>query len=114
MTLQGWRSSHLSGVSSCAAGGKSPGTEDGNGDGRGAIGLTAGPGADIGRGAGSFDFAARRVGLAFDLTFALRTGFRAAAFFRRTGAARFAARFLALAAFFAFRFFAMIASQSLL
>jgi hypothetical protein len=95
----------------------SPGTDDGNGDGRGAIGVTAGPRAVIGRGAaaargGSFVFAARRGGLAdlafgLDLAFALRTGSRAAAFFRRAGAARF----LALAACFAFRFFAMIASD---
>ena len=31
-------------------GGKSPGTDDGNGDGRGAIGVTSGPGAVTGRG----------------------------------------------------------------
>jgi hypothetical protein len=96
-------------------GGKSPGTDDGNGDGRGAIGVTAGPGCVIGRdtdGAaargGSFDFAA----------FALRAGFFAAAFFRRAGAARFFAAFFEVlfgafleTFFFAFRFFAMVASS---
>jgi hypothetical protein len=96
--------------------GKSPGTDDGNGDGRAAIGVTAGPGCVIGRGApgalprgGSLVLAARRFGLAdfaFGLVFALRAGFRAATFFLRAGAARF----FALVAFFAFRFFAMIAS----
>ena len=93
--------------------GKSPGTDDGNGDGRAAIGVTAGPGAFIGRGAvgaaergGSFVLAARRFGLA-DLAFALRAGFRAAAFFRRAGAARF---FDFAIFFFALRFFAMLAS----
>ena len=94
----------------------SPGTEDGNVDGRGSIGVTAGPVA-IGRGAalaargGSFVFAARRFGaLAF---FALRAGFfgaarRALTFFRRAGAARFLAFTLAFTTFFfAFRFLAM-------
>ncbi len=92
--------------------GKSPGTDDGNGDGRDAIGVTAGPGCVIGRGAvgadergGSFVFAARRFGFA-DFAFALRTGFRATAFLRRAGDARF----FALVAVFAFRFFAMVAS----
>ena len=104
--------------------GKSPGTDDGNGDGRASMGVTAGPGAFIGRGAdgaaerggsvvfaarrfapAAFALAARRFGLA-DLAFALRTGFLAATFLRRAGEARF----FALAAFFAFRFFAMIAS----
>ena len=55
-------------------GGMSPGTEDGNGAGRGSIGVTAGPVA-IGRGAmlaargGSLLFAARRFG---DLGFGFR------------------------------------------
>jgi hypothetical protein len=88
--------------------GKSPGTDDGNGDGRAASGLTAGPGAFIGRGdfgaaarGGSFVFAARRLALA------LRAGFRAA-FFLRAGAAR---RFAFAIFFFALRFFAIIASK---
>jgi hypothetical protein len=89
--------------------GKSPGTDDGKGDGRAAIGVTAGPGWDIGREAGlarggSFVFATRRLGFA-DLAFALRDGFRATAFFRRAGAARF----FGFATFLALRFFAMIA-----
>ena len=103
--------------------GKSPGTDDGNGDGRAAIGVTAGPGAFIGRGAvgtaergGSFVFAARRFGLAdLAFAFALRAGFRAATFFLRAGAARFfagAARFFDFAIlFFALLLFAMIASD---
>jgi hypothetical protein len=97
------------------AGGKSPGTDDGNGDGREAIGVTAGPGAFIGRGAsgaaergGSLVFAARRFGLAC-FAFALRAGFLAATFFFRAGVARFLAC-LALVDFFALRFFAMVAS----
>ncbi len=91
--------------------GTSPGIEDGNGEVRGAIGVTAGPGWVIGRDAlgalprgGSLDFATRRFGFA-DLALALRAGFRAATFLRAGDA-----RFFALAAFFAFRFFAMIAS----
>jgi hypothetical protein len=96
--------------------GKSPGTDDGNGDGRAASGVTAGPAWVIGRDAlgalprgGNLVFAMRRFGfadLAFDLAFALRAGFRAAAFFRRAGAARF----FDFAIFFALRFFAMVAS----
>jgi hypothetical protein len=89
--------------------GKSPGTDDGNGDGRAAIGVTAGPGCVIGRDAlralprgGSLVFAVRRFSLA-DLTLALRAGFRAATFLRADDARFFAA------AFFTFRFFAMIA-----
>jgi hypothetical protein len=99
--------------------GKSLGTEDGNGDGRGAIGVTAGPGAFIGRGAfgaafrgGSFDRALRRFGAAFFvafLAFALRAGFRAADFLR-AGAARFFDLTVFLAVFFALRFFAMMSS----
>jgi hypothetical protein len=93
--------------------GKSPGTDEGNGDGRPASGVTAGPRAFIGRGAfgaaargGSLVFAGRRFG------FALRAGFRAAAFFLRAGAARRFAFTFALATFlFAFRFVAMIASK---
>jgi hypothetical protein len=87
--------------------GKSPGTDDGKGVGRGAIGVTAGLGCVIGRGAaddaglargGSVDFAGR-------LAFALRAGLRfAAAFFFRIGA-RFAARLTTR--FFAFAFFAL-------
>src|SRR5690349_5690511 len=100
----------------------SPGTEDGNGVGRGASGITAGPVA-IGRGAmlaargGSVLFAARRFGaLAF---FALRAGFRAAArldlvltltFFLRAGVAR---RFAFTAFFFAFRFLFAFLAMSL-
>jgi hypothetical protein len=92
----------------------SPGTEDGNGAGRGSIGVTAGPVA-IGRGVtlaargGSVVFAARRFGaLAF---FALRAGFRRAlTFFRRAGAARFPA-FTAF--FFAFRFLVAFLAMSL-
>jgi hypothetical protein len=91
----------------------SPGTEDGNGAGRGSIGVTAGPVA-IGRGAaldargGSLLFAARRFGDRA-LAFALRAGFLAAerlafTFFFRTGVARF---FAFTAFFFAFRFLAM-------
>jgi hypothetical protein len=109
--------------------GKSPGTDDGNGDGRGAIGVTAGPGCVIGRDAcgadacgasdcgGSFVVAARRFGLDLDLDFALalRAGFRAAAFFRRAGAARFFPLDIFLdvffETFFALRFFAMVASD---
>jgi hypothetical protein len=96
----------------------SPGTEDGNGAGRGSIGVTAGPVA-IGRGVtlaargGSVVFAARRFGaLAF---FAVRAGFfgaarRALTFFRRAGAARFPA-FTAF--FFAFRFLVAFLAMSL-
>jgi hypothetical protein len=96
-------------------GGTSPGTEDGNGAGRGSIGVTAGPVA-IGRGAmsaargGSLVFAARRLG-DLALVFALRAGFLAAerlalalTFFLRAGVARF---FAFTAFFFAFRFLAM-------
>jgi hypothetical protein len=90
--------------------GKSPGTEDGNGDGRGAIGVTAGPGAVIGRGdngaalrGGTLDFALRRFGAAF---FA---GRRLAATLRlRAGAARF---LVFLATFLALRLFAMVSSD---
>jgi hypothetical protein len=91
---------------------KSPGTEDGNGDGRGAIGVTAGPRAFIGRGAfgaafrgGSFDWALRRFSAVF-FAFALRKGLRKAGFLR-AGAARF---FDFAAFFFALRFFAMMPS----
>jgi hypothetical protein len=72
--------------------GKSPGTDDGNGDGRCSIGVTAGPGCVIGRDAlgalpcgGSLVFAARRFG--FACFFATRR--LDAAFFLRAGAARF-------------------------
>jgi hypothetical protein len=91
-------------------GGKSPGTDDGNGDGRGAIGVTAGPGAVIGRGAavdargGSLVLACRR----FALRAVFFAGRRLAVFltvFRlRAGAAPFR-RLTAF--FFDFRFFAM-------
>jgi hypothetical protein len=98
--------------------GKSPGTDDGNGDGRGAIGVTAGPGCVIGRDAcgsddrgGSFVFAARRFGLDLAFPLALRAGFRAAAFFRRAGAPRFFPLDIFLDVFFALRFFAMVASD---
>jgi hypothetical protein len=94
-------------------GGTSPGTEDGNGAGRGSIGVTAGPVA-IGRGAtsaargGSLVFAARRLGDRA-LAFTLRAVFLAAerlalTFFLRAGVARF---FAFTAFFFAFRFLAM-------
>lgn len=89
--------------------GKSPGTDEGNGDGRAASGVTAGPRAFIGRGdfgaavrGGSFVFAALR----FD--WVLRAGFRAAAFFLRAGTSR---RFAFATFFFVLRFFAMIASK---
>ena len=108
------RASRLQFFPSGESGGASPGTDDGNGDGRGAIGVTAGPGAFIGRGAagaaergGSLVFAARRFGFA-TLAFALRAGFLAAAFFLRAGAARF---FALETFFFALRFFAMVALQ---
>jgi hypothetical protein len=96
--------------------GKSPGTDDGNGDGRGSIGVTAGPGCVIGRDAlgafprgGSLVFAARRFGFA-DLFAARRLD---TTFFLRAGAARF----FDFAAFFLFvfltlRFFAMISPPS--
>jgi hypothetical protein len=49
-----------------SGGGRSLGSDDGNGDGRGASGVTAGPGGDIGRGTagadargGNLDFAMR-------------------------------------------------------
>ena len=89
-------------------GGKSPGTAEGNGDGRGAIGVTAGPGAVIGRGepaaarGGSFVLACRRLGFAALRGFALRAVFARCLFpaHRR--------RFFALETFFfALRFFAM-------
>jgi hypothetical protein len=102
-------------------GGTSLGIGEGNGDGRGAIGVTARPGAVIGRGAGEmaaraglFGFIARRFGLA-----ALRVGFRTArrfadlratSFFRRAGAARRFARFMTV--FFALRFFAIAVLRS--
>ena len=120
----------------------SPGTEDGNGDGRGAIGVTAGAvaigagaigrGLDAARG-GSVVFAtALGAGADLALGFAtLRAGFFAAArltlaltflalaflvfTFRRAGAAfalRLAVFFFVLLAF-ALRFFAMSLSQSL-
>jgi hypothetical protein len=96
----------------------SPGTEDGNGAGRGSIGVTAGPVA-IGRGAmsaargGILVFAARRFG-DLALALALRAGFLAAerlalTFFLRAGVARF---FAFAAFFFAFRFLAMSLSLS--
>jgi hypothetical protein len=106
--------------------GKSPGTDDGNGDGRGAIGVTAGPGCVIGRDAcgagdcgGSFVFAARRFGVDLAFALALRAGLRAAALFRRAGAARFFPLDIFLddflddflETFFALRFFAMVASD---
>jgi hypothetical protein len=82
--------------------GASPGTDEGNSDDRGAIGVTAGPGCVIGRDAlgalfrgGSLAFANRRFG------------------FLRVGAARFfdiATFFLLL--FLALRFFAMISPPS--
>jgi hypothetical protein len=87
--------------------GASPGTDEGNSDGRGAIAVTAGPGCVIGRDAlgalfrgGSLVFANRRFGL--DATFFLRVG---------------AARFFDIATFFlllflALRFFAMISPPS--
>jgi hypothetical protein len=97
--------------------GKSPGTDEGNGDGRAASGVTAGPGAFIGRGdfgaaarGGSFVLAARRRGLA------LRAGFRATFFFRAEEARCFLPtvaprRFAFATFFFALRFFAIIASK---
>jgi hypothetical protein len=96
--------------------GKSPGADEGNGDGRGAIGVTAGPIAFIGRGAlgaafrgGSFDWASRRFGATF-FGFAPRAGFLVADL-RRAGAARFFDFVSFLAAFFlALRFFAMMFS----
>ena len=108
-----------------SGGGWSLGSDDGNGDGRGASGVTAGLGGDIGRGAagavprgGNLDFATRREpdfgfaalvrGLARD--FALRADVFAAprfaiTFFRRAGAAFFRPR---VTFFVDFRFFAMI------
>jgi hypothetical protein len=90
--------------------GKSPGTDDGNGDGRGSIGVTAGPGCVIGRDAlgalfrgGSLVFANRRFG--FACFFAARR--LDATFFLRTGAARF---FDFPTFFLALRFFAMFSS----
>jgi hypothetical protein len=97
-------------------GGKSLGIEDGNGDGRGAIGVTAGPGATIGRGdedeaarAGSFDLACRRFGDAF---FAARffAGRRFVATLRLRATA---ARFFRATFFLALRLFAMVLLQSL-
>jgi hypothetical protein len=91
--------------------GRSPGTDEGNGDGRGSIGVTAGPGCVIGRDAlgalsrgGNLVFAARRFGFA-DF-FARRLD---ATFFLRAGVARFFdfATFL-----LALRFFAMISPPS--
>jgi hypothetical protein len=103
-------------------------SDDGNGDGRGAIGVTAGPGGDIGRGAsegaergGSFDFAVR---LAFGFaalvwTLALRADLPAAPRFAftalrlRAGAARFVLRALLLdfVGLLALRRFAILASR---
>jgi hypothetical protein len=99
----------------------SPGTEDGNGAGRGAIGVTAGPVA-IGRGAlpvargGSVVFAGRRFDgrvFVFAFAFALRAGLAARerpalTFLRRALAARFVAF---TARFFALRFFAISPSS---
>jgi hypothetical protein len=93
------------------------GSDEGKGDGRGASGVTAGPGGDIGRGApgagergGSFDLAARRAfGLAAFL--ALRAGLLAR---RRAFTAlrlRAGAAFLRFAVFFAFRLFAISSSD---
>jgi hypothetical protein len=95
--------------------GRSPGTDEGNGDGRGSIGVTAGPGCVIGRDAlgalprgGNVVFAARRFGFA---------GFFAArrldaTFFLRAGAARFFdfPTFFLVVFFLALRFFAMFSS----
>jgi hypothetical protein len=96
--------------------GASPGTDEGNSDDRGAIGVTAGPGCVIGRDAlgalfrgGSLVFANRRFGFACFFT-ARRLD---ATFFLRAGAARFfdiATFFLLL--FLALRFFAMISPPS--
>ena len=107
-------------------GGKSPGTEDGNGDGSG---VTGRPGAVMGRGAngaaaggGSLDLAARMepdfgfAGLA--LAFTLPGGFLAAprlsvTFFLRAGAPRFLDLDTFLETFFfALRFLAMIVLRS--
>ncbi len=105
--------------SSGAGVGPSPGTDDGNGDGRGAIGVTAGPGAVIGRGepcagarGGNLVLAWRRFGAALRaLRAACFAGRRfAAVFFRRAGAARFLA-FTAF--FFAFRFLVAFLAMSL-
>jgi hypothetical protein len=98
--------------------GKSPGTDDGNGDGRAASGVTAGPGAFIGRGdfgaadrGGSLVFAARRFCLVLRASFrAPDFFFLAAAFCLRAIAAR---RFAFATFFFALRFFAMVASKQI-
>jgi hypothetical protein len=111
--------------------GKSPGTDEGNGDGRCAIGVTAGPGAVIGRGdpaaaarGGCFDlagrrlvFASRRLVIAKRLGFAaLRAGFRfavraLAASLRLRAGARVFARFFVAPARVDLRFLAMAASD---
>ena len=76
--------------------GKSPGTDEGNGDGRGSIGVTAGPGCVIGRDAtgawsrgGSLVFAARRFGFGFGFADFFAARRLDATFFLRAGAARF-------------------------
>ena len=92
--------------------GSRPAPTTGNGDGRGAIGVTAGPGCVIGRDAlgalargGNLVFAARRFGFADFFA----CGRLDATFFLRAGAARF---FFNFATFFlALRFFAMIVSS---
>jgi len=95
--------------------GKSPGTAEGNGDGRAAIGLTAGPGTVIGRGddgaaarGGSFVSALRRFGAAVRAFF-FKARLLGVAFRLRAGDARL---FVLLATFFlALRLFAMFSSD---
>ena len=101
----------------------SPGTADGNSEGRGSSGVTSGPvaiglGGTLAARRGSLLFAARRFGdraFAF-LALTLRAGFLAAerlalTFFLRAGAARF---FAFVAFLLAFRFLAMSLSLRLM